>query len=147
MKKILVTGSSGTIGTALCIELLKKGYDVIGADLKPNEWDSKVDEHTLVSDLLVTPLLGIIFKDLKHPPFLDSAYNWRHKSNFISNCYGIYIKILNELSKVCPPHCPYTFIFLVPTLAVERLLSFWYATNDFNIPILVRIPISTYRYQ
>jgi UDP-glucose 4-epimerase len=62
MKKILVTGSSGTIGTALCIELLKKGYDVIGVDHKPNEWDSKVNEHTIVSDLLFEPLLGINFK-------------------------------------------------------------------------------------
>jgi UDP-glucose 4-epimerase len=64
MKKILVTGSSGTIGTALCIELLKKGYDVIGVDRKPNEWDSEVDERTIVSDLLAWPLLGRNFKGL-----------------------------------------------------------------------------------
>lgn len=62
MKKILVTGSSGTVGTALCMELLKKGYDVIGVDLKLNEWDRKVNEHTIVSDLLAPPLLGINFK-------------------------------------------------------------------------------------
>ncbi len=62
MKKILVTGSSGTIGTALCIELLKEGYDVIGVDIKPNEWDDEVDKRTIMSDLLVSPLLGINFK-------------------------------------------------------------------------------------
>lgn len=62
MKKILVTGSSGTIGTALCIELIKKGYDVIGVDIKPNEWDDEVDKRTIMSDLLVSPLLGLNFK-------------------------------------------------------------------------------------
>lgn len=51
IKKILVTGSSGTIGTALCIELIKKRYDVTGVDIKPNEWDSEVDERTALSDL------------------------------------------------------------------------------------------------
>lgn len=62
MKKILVTGSSGTIGTALCVELIKNGYDVTGVDCKPNEWDSKVGERTIVSNLLFGPLLGINFK-------------------------------------------------------------------------------------
>jgi UDP-glucose 4-epimerase len=62
MKKILVTGSSGTIGTALCIELLKEGYDVIGVDIKPNEWDNEVDKRTIMSDLLVSPLLGMNFE-------------------------------------------------------------------------------------
>jgi len=62
MKKILVTGSSGTIGTALCMELIKQGYDVIGVDAKPNEWKSEVDQRTNVSDLLAGPLLGINFK-------------------------------------------------------------------------------------
>lgn len=35
MHTILVTGSSGTIGTELCIQLKKKGYDVHGVDRKP----------------------------------------------------------------------------------------------------------------
>ena len=34
--KILVTGSSGTIGTALCETLLSRGFDVVGVDIKPN---------------------------------------------------------------------------------------------------------------
>lgn len=53
MKKILVTGSSGTIGTALCIELLKKGYDVWGVDKRDNKWDSKVNLHTSLVDIVV----------------------------------------------------------------------------------------------
>ena len=61
MKKILVTGSSGTIGTALCIRLIKAGYDVLGVDIKPNEWESEVDQRTTMSDILSGPLLGINF--------------------------------------------------------------------------------------
>ena len=32
MKKILVTGSSGYIGSHLCAKLLKAGYHVVGLD-------------------------------------------------------------------------------------------------------------------
>jgi len=52
MNKILVAGSSGTIGTALCIELLKRGYDVTGVDIKRNKWDNEVDQCTVTTDLL-----------------------------------------------------------------------------------------------
>ena len=39
MKKILVAGAGGFIGGHLTRDLLKKGYDVICADIKPvNEW-------------------------------------------------------------------------------------------------------------
>lgn len=50
-KKILVTGSSGTVGTRLCEILLEKGYDVIGVDYRPNEWNKKVQEITIDLDL------------------------------------------------------------------------------------------------
>ena len=49
--KILVTGSSGTIGTALCEELLEEGYEVIGADVKPNKWNEEVNKITILADL------------------------------------------------------------------------------------------------
>ena len=32
MKKILVTGGAGYIGTHTCVELLNNGYDVVGLD-------------------------------------------------------------------------------------------------------------------
>jgi UDP-glucose 4-epimerase len=48
---VLVTGSSGTVGTALCQQLLQKGYDVTGADIKLNRWSDAVDERTIVADL------------------------------------------------------------------------------------------------
>ncbi len=66
MKKILVTGSSGTIGTALCIELLKKGYNVTGVDVKPNEWDSEVEKRTVLADLSVGVPVGGYFDLIIH---------------------------------------------------------------------------------
>ncbi len=51
IKKILVTGSSGTIGTRLCEKLLEKGYQVVGADWKPNKWSARVQDITLDIDL------------------------------------------------------------------------------------------------
>ena len=36
-KTALITGSSGLIGTELCLKFLSKGYRVFGLDLKPNK--------------------------------------------------------------------------------------------------------------
>ncbi|MCH8945321.1 MAG: SDR family NAD(P)-dependent oxidoreductase [Nanoarchaeota archaeon] len=51
MKKILVTGSSGTIGTRLCETLLEEGYEVVGVDWKENNWNKEVDNLTIKLDL------------------------------------------------------------------------------------------------
>lgn len=48
---VLITGSSGTIGTALAGTLLERGYDVFGVDIKPNQWDDTVNERTTVLDI------------------------------------------------------------------------------------------------
>ena len=49
--KILVTGSNGTIGTRLCEQLLEKGQEVSGLDIKANEWQESVDKITAKADL------------------------------------------------------------------------------------------------
>ena len=49
--KILVTGSSGTIGTRLCETLLQRSYDVVGVDWVRNEWQPAVDAVTTLTDL------------------------------------------------------------------------------------------------
>jgi len=51
-KKILITGSSGTIGTRLFEKLLEKNYDVIGFDRNRNKWNSNVNNVTITGDLL-----------------------------------------------------------------------------------------------
>ncbi|MFH1447241.1 MAG: NAD-dependent epimerase/dehydratase family protein [Candidatus Micrarchaeota archaeon] len=57
IKKILVTGSSGTIGTRLCEKLLERGYDLVGVDRKPNRWSEKVSKVTVIGDLVDTHTL------------------------------------------------------------------------------------------
>ena len=49
--KIIVTGSSGTIGTRLCEKLLEKGHIVAGVDLKPNKWNEEINKLTTTGDL------------------------------------------------------------------------------------------------
>lgn len=48
--RVLVTGSSGTIGTELCLELLK-GHELQGVDVRPNQWSPAVSERTMLRDL------------------------------------------------------------------------------------------------
>lgn len=51
IERVLVTGSSGTVGTALMSELLDKGYSVYGADLMPNPWSNPINDRTQLVDL------------------------------------------------------------------------------------------------
>lgn len=50
--KILITGSSGTIGTRLFERLLEQGYQVVGFDRKKNRWYQHLDALTITGDLL-----------------------------------------------------------------------------------------------
>ena len=49
--KILVTGSSGTIGTRLCERLMADGHDIVGADWKPCKWNPTVEKIRIDIDL------------------------------------------------------------------------------------------------
>ena len=51
IKKILVTGSSGTVGTRLCEKLLEENYEIVGVDLNPNKWNARINELTIIGDL------------------------------------------------------------------------------------------------
>jgi nucleoside-diphosphate-sugar epimerase len=51
MKKILITGSSGTIGTRLGEKLLNLGYEIIGVDWKINKWHKNLEKGTIHLDL------------------------------------------------------------------------------------------------
>jgi UDP-glucose 4-epimerase len=51
IKKILVTGSSGTIGTRLCEKLLEAGYEVVGIDVNPNQWNDEINRRTVLGDI------------------------------------------------------------------------------------------------
>jgi len=82
--KILVTGSSGTIGTGLCEELLKRNYQVTGFDLKPNKWLPTVNERTIIGDL-------------RDPSSLDAlSGNWDAVVHLAANA-RVYNLVLNPL--------------------------------------------------
>ena len=49
--RILVTGSSGTIGTRLCERLMADGHDVVGADWEPCKWNPAVEKIRIDIDL------------------------------------------------------------------------------------------------
>lgn len=48
---VLVTGSSGTVGTALAEALLDEGYEVFGVDIESNQWSEAVNDRTTIVDL------------------------------------------------------------------------------------------------
>lgn len=49
---ILITGSSGTIGTRLFEKLLEHGLEVVGFDKKQNQWGSELNKRTIKGNLL-----------------------------------------------------------------------------------------------
>ena len=51
IKTIMVTGSSGTVGSALVFELLRQKYTVIPVDIRPSLWDPMIYRKTVRVDL------------------------------------------------------------------------------------------------
>lgn len=49
--RVLVTGSSGTVGTGLCQGLLAESYSLAAIDRKPNLWDKAIESRTIKHDL------------------------------------------------------------------------------------------------
>lgn len=75
--KILVTGSSGTIGTRLCEKLLEKGHTVIGVDRAPNKWQPSIEKITTHIDLLNEQELKAESYNLKADIIVHLAANAR----------------------------------------------------------------------
>jgi len=61
--RILVTGSSGTLGTRLCERLLERGADLVGADRRGNRWREDIDRLTIRIDLCDDREVGSILPD------------------------------------------------------------------------------------
>ncbi|MFQ5499738.1 MAG: NAD-dependent epimerase/dehydratase family protein [Candidatus Zixiibacteriota bacterium] len=51
IKTILLTGSSGTVGTALSQVLIDHGYNLVPLDLRPSLWSDSIDRMTVRHDL------------------------------------------------------------------------------------------------
>jgi len=63
--RVLITGSSGQIGTNLGLRLLDEGHDVLGVDVRPNAWTDRIPDRRL--DLLRPP--EEILEELAGEPF------------------------------------------------------------------------------
>lgn len=61
---ILITGSSGTIGTRLFEKLLENNYKVVGFDKKENKWQESLNKMTIRGDLLKKEDIGKIPKNI-----------------------------------------------------------------------------------
>lgn len=57
MLKVLVTGSSGQVGTNLSLALMKKGVSVLGIDRRPNTWTDQIPllQRDLAAEGMPTP--------------------------------------------------------------------------------------------
>ncbi len=75
--KILVTGSSGTIGTRLCEKLLENGHDVVGADWEPCKWNKDVENIRINIDLRDASALHAISYKLQADLIIHLAANAR----------------------------------------------------------------------
>lgn len=60
--KVLITGSSGQIGTNLALRLMARGDEVVGIDRRPNPWTNKIDTREI-------NLLKTCLEDLPDGPF------------------------------------------------------------------------------
>ena len=72
--RVLITGSSGQIGTNLALRLLEEGHFVFGVDIRPNTWTDRIP--TLLQDLSAPYhhfQNGIGYA--KYPPKLDVVVN------------------------------------------------------------------------
>jgi len=49
--RVLLTGSSGQIGTNLALRLLAGGHEVAAVDKRPNTWTTEFESRTLLQDL------------------------------------------------------------------------------------------------
>ncbi len=63
--RVLITGSSGQIGTNLALRLLASGHEVFGIDVRPNPWTN--DIPTLLQDLSAP--YSIFSGGLGHVPY------------------------------------------------------------------------------
>lgn len=73
--RVLITGSSGQIGTNLALNLLEDGHFVFGVDIRPNPWTDAFE--TLLQDLSVP------YRDFRggighapYPPGLDAVVHF-----------------------------------------------------------------------
>lgn len=107
MKKVLVCGAGGFIGNHLVTDLKKKGYHVVGADLKFPEFSSTDADEFYQCDLrnqsdannLITGDIDTIYQLAADMGGAGYVFTGRHDADIMSNSVQINVNILNQLVK------------------------------------------------
>jgi nucleoside-diphosphate-sugar epimerase len=107
MKKVLVCGAGGFIGSYLVSSLKEKGYYVIGADLKKSEyWDSQADEFHVMDlrnsanvEKIVTSDLYEIYQLAADMGGAGYIFTGENDADIMHNSATINLNILHEMVK------------------------------------------------
>jgi nucleoside-diphosphate-sugar epimerase len=109
-QKILITGSSGTIGTRLCEILLRRGYSVIGTDIRPNSWNQEINKLTIIADLCKAEDLECLPTDIDlviHLAANARVYNLVVNPKLARDNFEMLFNIL----EFCKNHSIHNFLF------------------------------------
>ena len=107
MKKVLVCGAGGFIGTHLVASLKEKGYYVIGADLKFPEFSTTDADEFHIMDLrsqvnvesLITEDIYEIYQLAADMGGAGYIFTGEHDADIVHNSAMINLNIVNEMTK------------------------------------------------
>ena len=107
MKKVLVCGAGGFIGTHLVASLKEKGYYVIGADLKFPEFSTTDADEFHIMDLrsqvnvesLITEDIYEVYQLAADMGGAGYIFTGEHDADIVHNSAMINLNIVNEMTK------------------------------------------------
>ncbi len=129
IKKILITGSSGTIGTALCEKLIEKKYEVIGID--KNEPQKEFSNFNFIKfDLTQYP--HVIDEKLKEEKNIDLIIHLAANARVLNSILNPNIALENYLTN------HFTFEFA----RVNKIPRMLYASSRETYGDVKELPVS-----
>ena len=116
MKKIIVCGAGGFIGTHLVTSLKNKGFYVIGADLKFPEYSQTDADEFYIMDLrdpqnvakLITEDIYEIYQLAADMGGAGYIFTGEHDADIVHNSAMINLNILHEMTSKCVSRVFYT---------------------------------------
>lgn len=107
MKKVLVCGAGGFIGTYLVASLKEKGYYVVGADLKKSEyWESQADEFHVMDlrdpvnvEKIITSDLYEIYQLAADMGGAGYIFTGENDADIMHNSASINLNVCHEMVK------------------------------------------------